>query len=180
MPAASPLAVRKGCAFPSCENTHQPPPRRLEGIAFQARGGEIIIGLGRKGEPFASGAAEPREPVREFANLDSPGQRPPLQVMPSSSGEKVLDAGVTRHGVQVHCHTQSRRSGMAVCRRHSTSTSTARLSIKGEPVKYSTRSISGNAEASCRSAASPKRYSIRAESCARRFHAPSSQCGATH
>jgi len=35
-PAASPLAVRKGWAFPSCENTNQPHPLRLEGVAFQA------------------------------------------------------------------------------------------------------------------------------------------------
>src|SRR5271163_1916700 len=31
-PAASPPAVRKGCAFPWRETPHKPPPHRLEGI----------------------------------------------------------------------------------------------------------------------------------------------------
>jgi len=35
-PAASPLAVRKGCAFPWREAIPQPHPRRREGIAFPA------------------------------------------------------------------------------------------------------------------------------------------------
>ena len=51
--AAAPLAVRKGCAFPLRESTNEPPPRRLEGIAFQAarRRREWVL-MSRKGRAF--------------------------------------------------------------------------------------------------------------------------------
>ena len=81
LPAASPLAVRKGCAFPSRENTSQPRQRRREGPCLP--GGARKVKQGFWPERRSLSTQQPAEPCRELgglANLDSPGHRPPSSI----------------------------------------------------------------------------------------------------
>jgi hypothetical protein len=104
-PAASPLAVRKGWAFPSCQNTNQPHPRRLEGIAFQAaRMRNNHMTWPGKAEPFRTAERQSRvnysgrSLIRTALTLNSRGQghafcarRPrieSLSILPNLTGSK--------------------------------------------------------------------------------------------
>ena len=77
-PAASPLAMRKGCAFPWAPILIQPVSASLEGSAFQRRRKKKSWGSSPERQSLS--AQQRAEPNFLPANLDRTGRRPPPSI----------------------------------------------------------------------------------------------------